>query len=118
MSRVIRVLKWIVWAFLVLFIVSVVVWTILNGVANVRFDAVVRELEQAGYPIDLPAIVPPDLPASENGAPYYTAAFALAARAQPSDLGALFRTAETGGIAALKPEDRPVHTGKQFCVLD
>src|SRR5262245_1610759 len=106
MSKVARILKWIVWGLLVLFILGMIAWTIANAVANVRFDDAVRELEQAGYPIDVPAIVPPDLPPAENAAPYYASAFALAARPQSNEVSILLRSTEARGVAALTAEEK------------
>lgn len=76
-DRLRRVLRRGAWLLLVLVIVGVIVWTSLNVAGSSRLSSALRSAEAAGFSIRAEQLGLPAVPAAENAAPYYSAAFAL-----------------------------------------
>ena len=91
-------LKWGAWGLLVLVLLAIVAWTIANVAGEAKFRAAVDTLRAAGYATSAVELAPKPIPAAENAAPYYTAAFALAVPPAEEDQEALYGP---GGWGAL-----------------
>jgi len=72
-----RWLRRVGWLSLVLLLVLIAGWTAMNVVGSSQWEQSLGELRTAGFKVSLESMASPPLPASENAAPYYTAAFAL-----------------------------------------
>ncbi|HEX7897307.1 MAG TPA: hypothetical protein VF950_06080 [Planctomycetota bacterium] len=91
-------LKWGAWGLLVLVLLAIVAWTIANVTGEAKFRAALDTLRAAGYATSAVELAPKPIPAAENAAPYYTAAFALAVPPAEEDQDALYGP---GGWGAL-----------------
>jgi hypothetical protein len=91
------------WALVVLVLLGVVVWTAANLIGSSRYQSAVRDLEADGFSLQLPRMAPPEVPAAENAAPYYSAAFALVVPA-PDDAEWINSPQKT--LAELGPQQR------------
>jgi hypothetical protein len=72
-----RHLRRAAWILVVLLLLGVVVWTAGNLIGSSRYESAVAELEADGYVLDAGRLGPAPVPAAENSAPFYSAAFAL-----------------------------------------
>lgn len=73
-------MKWIrraAWVLVVLLLLSVLIWTGANLYGSSKYQTAIRTLEAEGFELQPAKIAPPPVPALENGAPFYAAAFAL-----------------------------------------
>lgn len=72
------------WLALVVLLLLIAAWTVLNVVGSLRWERAIGDLRDAGLGVTLEALVRPPAAASENAAPYYTAAFGLQVAENPA----------------------------------
>jgi len=72
-----RHLRRAAWLLVVLILLGVLVWTGANLVGSWRYQSALADLEADGFVTQPDRIAPAPAPAAENGAPFYSAAFAL-----------------------------------------
>jgi hypothetical protein len=95
-------LKWGAWGLLVLVLLAIVAWTIANVAGESKFRYAVEGLRAAGYATTSIEIAPKPIPAAENAAPFYVAAFALAVPAEDDEMPAGWEALDAGRKAALR----------------
>lgn len=105
-----RLLRLSLWSLLALTLLAVAAWTMAHVVADSRLEGVLEELRKAGYATTMNeqvpfGVIPHPLDPRENGAPYFTAAFALWIEPDP-DTAESYARALDNGFSSLSREEK------------
>jgi hypothetical protein len=100
----IRLARRAAWVLVVAAILLVAAWTVWNVVASSRFESALQSLEERGYATTFAGLAPAKIPASENAAPFYSAAFALFVKAPEEAFADALDHPDK--VRELEPEDR------------
>ncbi len=98
-----RIARWCCVGTSVLLVPCVIAWTIANAVSKSKLERSVASLRSDGFAVGTSEIAPPAARPEENGAPYYTAAFALLGKPEGEVAEAL---ANQDGSSSLAPNQQ------------
>jgi hypothetical protein len=96
-----RHLRRAAWVCVVLILLGVIVWTGANLVGSMRYQSAVEALKAEGFVLQPSRMAPDPVAVAENGAPFYSAAFALFVEPEEAPWAD-----EGKKLLDLKPEDR------------